>query len=418
MKTILNKTIGNKTIRDGSIFAFFSFLNQGLNFFLLIVLSWYIMPSSYGKLNLFYTGVGVIGYVISLCTPGIIGIKYFKVKRNILSKYVNFVFLCTLGISILLFFAVLLFNEQIAKLSGIDPKLQTICIYFTATAVVYNLLLDIYRFEEKTLKYGYITTISTIINISASLLLVIVFKQDWYGRIEADFISSTIFFIIGFYILIKKKYITKEKPNKEICKETLAFGLPIIPHSINGWLRQGVDRYIINANFTSSAVGLFSFAINFSFIIYSVGAAFNRSNSVYIFKSLSEGEAGAKEKLRNQTIYLIAFYLCFSAALAIICWFLIPIIFPNYRESIIYILPLCISTFFQCVYLQFCNFLFYFKKTKNLMYITVSVSLIHMCSSLALTQYSVLYTAYISMFSSGLEALLIYLYSKKLYKFI
>lgn len=174
MKTILNKTIGNKTIRDGSIFAFFSFLNQGLNFFLLIVLSWYIMPSSYGKLNLFYTGVGVIGYVISLCTPGIIGIKYFKVKRNILSKYVNFVFLCTLGISILLFFAVLLFNEQIAKLSGIDPKLQTICIYFTATAVVYNLLLDIYRFEEKTLKYGYITTISTIINISASLLLVII----------------------------------------------------------------------------------------------------------------------------------------------------------------------------------------------------------------------------------------------------
>ena len=165
-------------------------------------------------------------------------------------------------------------------------------------------------------------------------------------------------------------------------------------------------------------MGLFSFAINFAFIIYSVGAAFNKSNSVYIFKSLSLGQDGVKAKLRKQTVYMLGFYLGFTLLLYVLCLLLIPFVFPKYQDSTVYLFPLCMSCFFQCVYLQFCNFLFYFKKTKELMYMTVGVSLVHLTLSLFLTRYSVLYTAYISMFSSFVEALLVYVYSRKLYKII
>ncbi|MCI6672308.1 MAG: polysaccharide biosynthesis protein [Prevotella sp.] len=414
----LKKIVQSKTARDGSIFAFFSFLNQGLNFFLLIILSNFILPDSYGKLNLFTTGLGIVGYVVNLCTSGIISVKYFKVSRRVLSQYVSVVLSCTVGVSIILLVISTIFYQPIAKVSGIAPRMQWVCVYLCATSVVYNILLDIYRFEEKSIKYGIITTVSTIINIIASLLLVIIFKQDWYGRVEANMLASTFFLLLGLYLFIKKRYLTRSIGTKAIYKETVLFGLPLIPHSVNGWLRQGLDRYIINAHYTSSAVGIFSFAINFSFIIYSVGAAFNKSNSVYIFKSLSEKDIDIKGKLRKQTINMLSFYLLFSIALFIGCWIFIPFIFPYYKDSIIYLFPLCMSTFFQCVYLQFCNFLFYYKKTKQLMYMTVSVSMIHLILSLFLTQYSVLYTAYISMFSSALEALLVYQYSRRLFKFI
>ena len=205
-------------------------------------------------------------------------------------------------------------------------------------------------------------------------------------------------------------------PTKAIYKETLLFGIPLIPHSINGFLRQGMDRYIINAYFATKAVGLFSFAINFAFIIYSVGAAFNKSNSVYIFKYLSQEDDSIQDKLKKQTGLLLMFYAGFSFILYVACRLLIPILFPKYQESVIYLLPLCLSTFFQCVYLQFCNFLFYYKKTKELMFMTVGVSVIHLGLSLLLTRYSVLYTAYISMFSSCIEALLVFFYSRKLFK--
>ena len=51
----------------------------------------------------------------------------------------------------------------------------------------------------------------------------------------------------------------------------------------------------------------------------------------------------------------------------------------------------------------------------ELMFITVGVSIIHLSLSLWLTRYSVLYTAYISMFSSGIEALFVFLYSRRLF---
>jgi O-antigen/teichoic acid export membrane protein len=414
----IHKFFKNKTIRDGGVFAFFSFLNQGLNFFLLIILSWFIMPSSYGNLNLFYTAVSVVGFIIHLCTSGIIGIKYFKVPRNILSQYINVVLTCTLATSILFTFGIVFFHDYIQNVAGIGEKLQLLCIYICASSVVYHLLLDIYRLEEKSLKYGILTTVSTILNIIASLVLVISLRQDWLGRIEANIFVSTAFLFIGIYLLIKKNYLTLERPSKDLFKESLLFGVPLIPHSINGFLRQGMDRYIINAHFTTASVGLFSFATNFAFILYSVGSAFNKSNSVYIFKSLSAGEGGAKAKLRKQTIYILGFYLGLLVILNIACWILIPIIFPNYKDSVIYIFPLSLGTFFQCVYLQFCNFLFYYKSTKNLMYMTVSVSIIHLTLSLLLTQYSVLYCAYISALTSGIEALLVYWYSRKLFKFI
>ena len=416
MNYILHKLIYTKSVQSGSRFAFFSFLNQGLNFFLLLILSNYILPDSYGSLNLFYTAVGVVGYVICLCTSGIVSIKYFKESRETLARYINVVLSSTLIVSAILLLIVGLFPDFVTRISDIQPTIQVLCIYLCATTVVYNLLLDIFRLEEKTLAYGILTTLSTLINIALSLVLVIGFEQDWMGRVEANLIASTFFLIWGCINLVRKGYIRRVMPTKAIYKETLLFGIPLIPHSINGFLRQGMDRYIINAYFATKAVGLFSFAINFAFIIYSVGAAFNKSNSVYIFKYLSQEDDSIQDKLKKQTVLLLMFYAGFSFILYVACRLLIPILFPKYQESVIYLLPLCLSTFFQCVYLQFCNFLFYYKKTKELMFMTVGVSVIHLGLSLLLTRYSVLYTAYISMFSSCIEALLVFFYSRRLFK--
>ncbi|MBB1551575.1 MAG: oligosaccharide flippase family protein [Prevotella sp.] len=416
MNNILHKLIYNKSVQSGSLFAFFSFLNQGLNFFLLLILSNYILTDSYGSLNLFYTAVGVVGYVICLCTSGIVSIKYFKESRETLARYINVVLSSTLIVSAILLLIVGLFPDFVTRISNIQPTIQVLCIYLCATTVVYNLLLDIYRLEEKTLAYGVLTTLFTLINIALSLVLVIGFEEDWMGRVEANLIASTFFLIWGCINLVRKGYIRRVMPTKAIYKETLLFGIPLIPHSINGFLRQGMDRYIINAYFATKAVGLFSFAINFAFIIYSVGAAFNKSNSVYIFESLSQEDNSIQDKLKKQTALLLIFYAGFSFILYVACRLLIPILFPKYQESVIYLLPLCLSTFFQCVYLQFCNFLFYYKKTKELMFMTVGVSVIHLGLSLLLTRYSVLYTAYISMFSSCIEALLVFFYSRRLFK--
>ena len=103
----------NKTVRNGGVFAVFSFVNQGINFFLLLILSWYISTESYGKLNLFYTGVAVISILISLDSHGIIAVNYFKKTRKQLAEYVNAVLLITLLVSITFVTCVFFFSGTI-----------------------------------------------------------------------------------------------------------------------------------------------------------------------------------------------------------------------------------------------------------------------------------------------------------------
>lgn len=394
------------------------FLNRGLNFLLLIVLSWYIMPDSYGRLNLFYTNVNVVAVFICLCTLSIINVNYFKVSKEKLSQYINLVLICTIAVSIFLFCLSLLFHDYIDRITEIDFKLQFVCIFICAVEIVYQVLTNIYRLEEKPIAYGVVTTISVILNIITTLFLVIVLKKDWLGRIYANLFTATVFFIICLYLLYRKGYLKIILPTKEQYKESLAYGVPLIPHSLNGFLRQGVDRYIINGFFTTSQVGLFSFSTSFSFLIYSIGSAFNQSNSVYIFKCLSNDPKGSKHKLRKQTLLMIAFFGLITIALNLICLIGFPLVFPKYQAAIVYLFPLSVGAFFQCVYLQFCNFIFYFKRTKELMYITISVSIIHIALSLWLTQYSSVLTAYVSMVSSMIEAVAVFFYSRRLYKII
>ena len=224
-----------------------------------------------------------------------------------------------------------------------------------------------------------------------TLWFVIELKTGWSGRPYAWFIVSCIYFIISGIYLIKRGYIRWIKPSYAIIKETLWYALPLIPHSISYWIKQGADRYILNYYYNTETVGYFSFAMNLASIMVMIGTAFNSSNSVYIYKNLKQGYDNIKNTIRY--------------------------IFPQYISSIIYIIPLMTGAVFQCIYLLFVNYIFYYKKTSILMYISLTTAIVQIILSIVLTKYSTIYTAYISMSMSIFTAICVCLYSKKLIKY-
>lgn len=216
--------------------------------------------------------------------------------------------------------------------------------------------------------------------------------------------------------MFRRGYLEFKMPSKLLIIETLAYGLPLVPHMISFWLKQGMDRYIINYFHGADGVGLYSFALNFAAIITIIGTAFNSNNSVYMFKKLSTGYLKAKHSLNLITRWMLLIFFLSFILVAISSIFLIPILLPKYTHCTKYILPLCLGAFFQCLYLLFVNYLFYYKKTKQLMTITISTAILQLILSLWLTRYSVLYTAYISMGITLLTMLLVKLQANKIFK--
>lgn len=411
---IIQRILNNKNFRNGALFALFSFFNTGINFVIMMVMARFIKPDSYGQLSLFTTMVSLLSIFICLNTNGFIGVNFFSSSKEKIQRLLNVVVLTTLLAYMVMLTAMCCFTSALEEVSGLTIVYQFYAISFCALNVMNALLLDVWRLEEKVWRYGTFSVLLVICNLILTVLFVGFLRWDWQGRMYAQVITCAGFAVLAFYILTKKNYLRMVFPKKEDFVGAYRFGIPLIPHTTSFWLRQGLDRYVINAFTTQAMVGLFSFAANFANIIQIIGSAFNASYSVNIYKTLATANIDSVKLLRRNCWYLVGVYFVITLLIFLFASLLIPFAFPQYNDCIIYLFPLCGGAMFQCFYLVYVNILFFYKRTKILMYITFTCSLLHCIMSLLLTKYGVIYTAYISLFSNILIFMGVYGYSKRI----
>ena len=399
---------------NGSLFSVFSFFNQGVAFLLLIILANYIAPDEYGQLSMFNTIVSFLTYFIALSTQGYFSVSYFKRDREGFREdftgIITFLCICTLVIGLLFF----CFRHTISRLSSISETFLLFTIVISFFLVFYNLYLDYERVRERIGSYGIWSCSYAIISFVLSLLFVVGMKMNWYGRVYAFLLCAILFGISTFILLCKNKLFIR-RINIERIKYILLWGIPLIPHQASVWVKQGGDRFIINSFHSLGDVGLFSFALNLTSVIIMVGSAFNSTNSVSIYQVLSsdkgqEEKAKALRRQRKNIFMLIsAAYIILVVGLSIF----VPIVLPRYTASLPYFLLLSIQGLGQCIYFLFCNYLFYYHKTVQLMYITFGTSVLHFLLSLWLTRYSLTYTCVVYIVSQILMVALVAYVSMK-----
>lgn len=147
-----------------------------------------------------------------------------------------------------------------------------------------------------------------------------------------------------------------------------------------------------------------------------VGAAFNATFSVTIYKKLAENNIASLQSLLRQSRLIAFAFVLLTFVVVCICYVAIPIIFPAYSESLSYLILLSVGSLTHCIYLLYVNYIFYYKKTKVLMYITFSTSLFHAILSVIVAKYSLMYMATLNAISNIIIMLLTYIYSHKLIK--
>lgn len=317
--------------------------------------------------------------------------------------------LASAGLIAIVFF---LFGYYLSSLTGVSYELLWWALVVAFTSVPFAMYTDYYRLQEKVGMYGLLNLSNAILNAIFSILLVITFAQGWMGRINTHIGVNLLFLLLAVVFFLQKGFFDFHI-KRERMKMILFWGLPQIPHMATNWIRQGCDQYIINYNYSTQEVGLFSFALNLAGIITMIGMAFNSSNSVTIYQVLSnKGETDKKTKLSKNTRNIFLVYLGATVMTVLLGCIFVPLLLPKYNDSIPFFLILSIYGFMVCMYFLFCNYLFYYGYTKKLMYITFGTSILHLCLSLFLTHYSLFYTTFIYVISQTLCAGIVYWYSR------
>lgn len=407
----------NKTIRNGGLFSLYSFFNQGIGFILLILLAKYIGPAEYGSLSLYNTVVTFLGYFVGLSTAGYMSVFYFKNDTETFKKSFTAIAIITIVCSSILTILFWLLHNYLPDILKLPMRILYIGLFVSFATVFFRLNLDYLRVVEKITLYGLLSCSFAIINFVLSLYLVIAKNLSWEGRIYAAFICDGLYMTIALIYFIKKR-LFKFTLDWSVYKRILIWSIPLIPHLATIWIKQGCDRYIIDYFHNIGDVGLFSFALNLTNIIIMIGTAFNQTNSVSLYKTLSANISNQEKKInlkRNERLISIV-YIVATICINIGCLIVVPFFVPRYQSSLPMFLILSIYGLLQCFYFLFCNYLFYYEKTKNLMYITFGTSIIHLLLSLWLTRYSLYLTCGIYIFSQLLITGLVFNLSRRLLK--
>lgn len=412
-KKSLLRVIQSRNFKHGILYTIFSFINSGISFILLLILANYLTPYDYGQLNLFTTFVTLLNILITLCTISYVSVSFFQKNRDVLKQIIVIVLATTTLMLIALSLLLIFFPSFIEKSIGVPLRYLWLGLLICYFQVFNTLNLDIWRLEEKPINYGLYSVSFAICNFILTFWLIVGLRLGWVGRVYAWWLLGCLYFLISLIFLVKRKYLIISNPSFDLIKETLVYALPLLPHTVSFWLKQGLDRYIINYFYGQEIVGYFSFATNLAAIIGLIGNAFNATNSVYIFKKLTDGYYKVKDSLDKQTKIMTIIFFLGSACVIVFAWLLISIGIPKYLNSLQYIFPLCIGGFFQCTYLLWVNYLFFYKKTKQLMYITLTTAIVQALMSIWLTRYSPLVTAYISMTITAITFFLVFGQAKK-----
>lgn len=392
----MNLLCDNKSLVNGMLFSMFSFINKGFIFLLLLILANYINPKEYGYLSLFVTVLMVISYIIALSTEGYLSVSYFKDKREGTRQTFTDIMLIAITILTLLIIVLFLGGTKISQLLQLPLDILYIAVGICFFTLIFNLYIDYARLQDRVKFYGIMSCSNALLNFVLSILMVKTLLFGWQGRVYAQFICFIVYGSFGLYFFTSKNFWVK--PNFKSLKRLIIWGLPVIPHLAANFIRQGCDRYIISYSHSITDVGLFSFALNIANIVIMIGIGFNQSNSVDIYKILGDTDSTPNEKrqklVRQRILIQRVFFLL--TLIVMICGYLIfPIILPKYAGAMNYFLILAIWGFFQCLYFLYTNYLFYYNKTKQIMYVTFGTSLVHLGLSLVFTKYSLYYTCLI-----------------------
>lgn len=409
MNSKIFNILKNDTIRKGSLFTIYSFVNNVISFILLIILAKFLTPEDYGSLNLFNTLITLSSVFICLNTSGYVSVVYFKSLRAYTKNIVGNTLVIASAIYILIISILFFFKDSLSGIIGIGLPFQIMAVTISYLLVIYNLRLDTLRIEERIGSYGKYSISYALSNALLAILLIVGFGYNWLGRAYSYLLVIIIYSILCLCHLLKDNWLASPTNKHGLMTEMLKWGIPLIPHALSFWLRQGADRYIINAYYSAEEVGLYSFMLNISSVIAMVGQAFNATNSVYIYKTLGDDNGEDKfQKLMKHSRMLAAVFFVGTLVYGLICYLFIPLVFQQYGAAVGYLIPLLVSSFFQCIYLLFTNYLFYYSKTKDLMYITLSCSVTQVLLSLLLTRYSLYFTAIASAVASVLTAFFVW----------
>ena len=385
-------------------------------FLFLPILTRYLSPADYGKVATFQVLLHIFLVLIGLNIHGAASRAYFELDSR---RFKQFNYNLIL-IAITSFATILVMAEVYIRLGLALPDLNSRWLLLIAITALFEawsaLLLSIWRVQEKPFQFGKFQITKVAINISLSVLLVVILDLTWKGRLISISLTNIAFGSIALYGLFRKRLI-EPRFNLQDIKDALYFGIPLIPHSLSGWITTYIDRFFIAFMIGMADVGIYSVGYQIGKIIGLVAISFNQAWQPFIFKKLSNGNENDKLNIVKITYLYFLLITILALFLSLIAPNLVAIFLGNEFESSAKYIPwIALGYASDGMYFMVVNYIFFLKKTYYLTLITFTSAFINIILNyIFISWFGTVGAAIATSITSFITFLSVWILSSKIY---
>jgi O-antigen/teichoic acid export membrane protein len=404
----------NKLAFSIGAYTLVNVINKGIPFLLLPLLTHYLSKEDYGILTNIESLLVITVTLIGLNASSALTRQYVKKDVNIQDYFTTI-----LRVIVISFFIVTLAYSAAANIIHEFTLIPVDIIYFISIYAILDniseILLAFWRMEDKPFQFGALKVSRTLIEVSISLLLVVSYNYDWFGRFSGLFLAGLLTGLFALVYLIRRKFLNG-KYRIEYRKQLLSYGVPLIPHTISGVVIFYSDKLIITAMLGIEDNGLYSVAFTIGMAISLVQNSFNQAWVPWLYKKLAAESLQEKKKLVKITyIYMVA-----MLGIAFLLWLVTPFIYSflgdDFAEGMPLVALIGFGFAFNGMYKMMINYVFYAEKTKIISIITVSLAILNILLNIWLIGiYGLIGSAYASTITFFLQFIVTWYISNRVF---
>ncbi|MBT0653114.1 flippase [Geomobilimonas luticola] len=357
-------------LQNAAVYSVSNILNAVIPFLLLPILTRVLPPSEYGVIAMFTATLGIMGAFTGLSVHGAVNVRYVDRDKIDFPRYVGSCLWVLLSSTFITLAVVTVFLAPLSKFAAVPPFWLLIAVLVSCCNFLNQIRLGIWMMASRPALYGAFQVAQSAVNMGLSLVFVLIMHQGYAGRLWGLTLATVLFATSGVVSLAKAGWV-RFCPHLEYMRETLSFGLPLVPHVLGIFLMGVVDRFVINQKFGLGQAGIYMVAVQLSLGMSVVADAFNKAFVPWLYSLLNNDDLVSKHRLvRGTWIYfLIALGIAGTVAL-LSHWIIYIVAGAKYVGAAGALSGLAFGQAFGGMYLMVTNYIFYARKTRPLAMVT------------------------------------------------
>ena len=351
-------------LKGSFIYLLGSILNSLLPLALMPVLTRHLSPTDYGLVATGTVLVQILVVFIGVNAYGLLARGYFDGDDKSLRQLTSTSMMLSLAMAALFMVLCWVLGTPLQRFTEFPAAWLGAVLFIAVGTVIQNNYLTLLQARREPFRYIAIQTVSGALNLGVSVLLVVQWRMDWTGRMWGLIVAQSAVAVVCLHGLIFRLRLLRPGFFHDSYRQLVAFGVPLIPHVIGGWVMTMAARLYLNNIASVADTGLYSVAFNLTSPLAMVVGAANNAYVPTLFQQLSSKEDW--DKIRLCRILLLVslglFLLALAGALAV-RWVLPLFVGERFYGASKYVVWMALTYAIQGIYFIFGNFVVYSKRT-------------------------------------------------------